>query len=237
MEICQRCNKREAITVIGGRKLCEYCARDEIIKRVRREIYDSKQFSYNDKVAIIIEEEFGPLSALLKFIIDKACYKCKLIIDEVKVNVQKDNINDIIWNMIIEAEKLQHKIKVLPFTSDFLLSYLIYSISSQDSNYLSFAKVMTIFNNNIFFIPLYSTSINELKGFAEIKLRWRDEMFNKIYEWTLSYLQENYELFHTFHSSIKLFQGKTCKLCNAFINEGEYCQRCNKILASLSRPY
>ncbi|BFI74169.1 hypothetical protein [Sulfurisphaera ohwakuensis] len=237
MEVCQRCNKRQAITVIGGRKLCEHCARDEIIKRVKREIYDSKQFSFNDKVAIILDEQFRPLSTILSFIISKACYKCKLQVEEVLINADSNYINDIIWKMIIEGEKLSHKIKILPFTSDFLLTYLIYTISSNDSNYLSFAKSLVVFNNNIFFVPLYSTSVLELKGFAELKLKWKDAVFDKIYGWTLSYLKENFELFHTFHTSIQLFKKKTCKKCNAFIDSGEYCQRCNKLLTSLSPLY
>lgn len=238
MDFCQRCNRRQAVTVIGGRKLCENCARDEIIKRVRKEIYESKQFNFNDSVLIIVDEQFSPLSTLLNFIIGKACYKCKLHVELLKIeNNNENSINDTLWKMITVGKKQPHKIKVLPFTSDFLLSYLIYSLSLNDSNYLSFTESLVIFDNSIFFIPLHSTSIQELKGFAEYKLSWKDEMFNRIYEWTISYLHENYELFHTFHTSVQLFRRKTCKYCNAFIEDGDYCQRCNSFLTSLSRPY
>ncbi|MBP1356950.1 MAG: hypothetical protein JZD40_00435 [Sulfolobus sp.] len=236
MVLCQRCNKREAITVIGGRKVCEYCARDEIVKRVRKEIYETKQITYNDKVVIITDEQFKPVADLLKYIIEKACYKCRLQVSQVKIEVESNNINDLIWKLITESLKIQQK-KILPFTSDFLLSYMIYSISMKDSNYLAFSSPSVAFNENIFLIPFYSTSIIELKGFAELKLMWKDESFNKIYSWVISYLNENYELFHTFYTSVKLFKKKTCKYCYAFIDEGDYCQRCKTFLTSPSPLY
>ena len=237
MVLCQRCNKREAITVIGGRKLCGYCARDEIIKRVRKELYETKQINFNDKVIIVTDNQFKPIADLMKYIIEKACYKCKLEVSKLEIDTSdSNNINDAIWKLITESIKLHQK-KILPFTSDFLLSYLIYSISVTDSNYLSFSSPLVVFNDNVFFIPFFSTSIAELKGFAEIRINWRDELFAKIYSWTISYLSENYELFHTFHTSIKLFEKKKCKYCNAFIDEGDYCQRCKRILTSLSPPY
>ena len=237
MTLCQRCNKREAITVIGGRKLCIYCARDEIIKRVRKEIYETKQINFNDKVVIITDNQFRPIADIMKYIIEKACYKCKLEVIEKEIDTNdSNNINDAIWKLITEGIIIPQK-KILPFTSDFLLSYLIYSVSVKDSNYLSFSSPLVTFNDNVFLIPLYSTSIEELKGFAEIKIDWKDELFAKIYSWTISYLSDNYELFHAFHTSIKLFEKKKCKYCNAFIDEGDYCPRCKRILTSLSPLY
>jgi len=237
MTLCQRCNKREAITVIGGRKLCEYCARDEIVKRVRKELYETKQINFNDKVVIITDNQFKPIADLMKFIIEKACYKCKLEVNEVEIDTSDtNNINDVIWKLIIESTTIPQK-KILPFTSDFLLSYMIYSISVKDSNYLSFSSPLVTFNDNVFIMPFFSTSVLELKGFAEIKMDWKDETFAKIYSWANSYLNDNYELFHTFYTSIKLFEKKKCKYCNAFIDEGDYCQRCKRILTSLSPPY
>mgnify|MGYP001772552941 CR=1 FL=1 len=236
MTLCQRCNKREAITIIGGRKLCIYCARDEIIKRVRKELYETRQINFNDKVVIVTDDQFKPIANLMKYIIEKSCYKCNLEVNEVEIDTNdSNNINDAIWKLIVESIIIPQK-KILPFTSDFLLSYLIYSVSVKDANYLSFSSPLVTFNNNVFIVPFFSTSVMELKGFAEIKMNWRDELFAKIYSWVTSYLSDNYELFHAFHTSIKLFEKKKCKYCNAFIDEEDYCQRCKSFLTSLSHP-
>jgi hypothetical protein len=240
--LCQRCNKRESLVTIGGRRLCEVCARDEIVKRIRREIHNIKLFNYSDEVAVLTKEPLDGISKVLAYIINRACYRCKLKVDVIELPADENckNINDYIWSYIIEGKKLQkYKVKVLPFFSDFFLSYMIYSISTKDFSYLSIINLVKKIDDSYFFLPLFSVPLEELKGFVEIKeLKFQDELFNTIFNWVRSELSENQELFHAYLSSLKLFGYKECKSCSAFIIDGEeYCARCKKFLASPSPPY
>jgi len=240
MNLCQRCNKREAKYVVGGRKLCEICARDEIVKRVRKEIHNSKMFNYNDKVAILAPNNMDQIAELLTHIIGKACYTCNLKIDKVSVQFDYQGINEYIWSLIMEAKNLkEYSVKVLPFPSNFYLAYLLYSVTMKNYSYLNYVTSSKTLNDGTkIFIPLYSIPLSELSAFGIInEISFNDDVFNLIFSWVNTQLAENYELFHTFITSTSLFNYPKCKSCDAFIESGEYCARCKRTLASPSPPY
>ncbi|AAY80732.1 hypothetical protein [Sulfolobus acidocaldarius] len=244
MDLCQRCGKREYFTVIGGRKLCSMCGKDEIVKRVRKEMHQSKLFNYNDRVAIISPEPLQQISDIVESIIGKAFYRVNLKIEKVEISISNYNyINEYMWNLLLESKKLSdYKIKVLPFTSNFFLAYMLESISISDYSYLSLFNPYSIIDTTIIFIPLYSTPIQEIECFSKIdynKIKFKDELFNTIFDWVNQQLRENYELFHTYFNTINLFRtDNKCKNCGAYINSGqEYCERCKTYLASPSHLY
>ncbi|MEM0091205.1 MAG: hypothetical protein QW550_01145 [Saccharolobus sp.] len=240
--LCERCNKRDTVTEVGGRKLCMICSKDEIIKRIKREFYPNKILSSNDKVLFAYPRYLHKISDILKSIIINKIYKIyKLEYFELVVE-PKNSINDEIWNLLINSKSFSEKnnIKkvILPFTSDFLMSYLIYSIIKQEFTYIGLLEFEYKINNISFLVPFYNTSILELRGFLDDKsYETKDEIFNEILKWELEALKENFELFHAFHNSRKLFQGNyKCENCGGIINSPvKYCSRCSAIFAS--HPY
>ncbi|WP_338601488.1 hypothetical protein V6M85_00230 [Sulfolobus tengchongensis] len=242
--ICERCNKREAVTVVGGRRLCSLCAKDEIIKRVKRELYPSKIISYQDKIIFAYPSYLKLISDIIKnILISKIYSKFDLEYYELQIEPQS-SITDDIWNIIIKSRAFAEKYNIhkifLPFTADFLMAYLLYSIINQEYTYIQLIGFEYNLSNTSFLIPFYNTSLQELQGFLmnDVYFQTRDEVFNDILSWEKDMLKENYELFHAFHNSKKLFERKEyrCEGCGGIINSPvKYCERCSLVYSS--HPY
>jgi hypothetical protein len=243
--LCERCKKRDSIAVVGGRKLCVLCARDEIIKRIKREFYPNKVLVYREHILFAYPIYLSQISDLLKMILlDKIYKKFSLSYSELPIDPTNSIIDDI-WSIIIKSKifSKQNNINkvILPFTADFLMAYLIYSISKGDYTYINLLDFEYKLDNILFLIPFYNTSIIELQGFInanELNLITKDELFNTIIKWETELLKDNYELFHAFHNSKKLFQEKNykCEGCGGLINSPvKYCGRCS--VAFASHPY
>ncbi len=240
--LCERCNKRDTVTTIGGRKLCSVCAKDEIVKRIKREFYPRKALVENDKIIIAYPVYLKPLSELLINIITKL-YK-KFNIEYLSLEIEPiNNINDEIWKLILKskcvAEKSGIKKIILPYTSDFLMAYLIYATAKGDYTYVNLMNFEYKVNDILYLLPFYNTSLMELNGFEnmnEYRIVTMDEVFNDILEWEKSLLKDNYELFHAFQNSRKIFEEKSyrCEECGGIINSPvKRCERCSLISASL----
>ncbi|MEM0015665.1 MAG: hypothetical protein QXE59_01235, partial [Saccharolobus sp.] len=155
--LCERCNKRDTVTEVGGRKLCMICSKDEIIKRIKREFYPNKILSSNDKVLFAYPRYLHKISDILKSIIINKIYKIYKLEHFELVVEPKNSINDEIWNLLINSKSFSEKnnIKkvILPFTSDFLMSYLIYSIIKQEFTYIGLLEFEYKINNISFLVP------------------------------------------------------------------------------------
>ncbi|EWG07046.1 MAG: hypothetical protein ASUL_05983 [Candidatus Aramenus sulfurataquae] len=228
--LCVKCNRFEGEVNVSGKLLCVQCARDEIVKRVRRELSSTGFLEKNDRVLIAYPTFYGNVAALIKDIVSRICKGCNLTIDEVKVE-PKGDINETLWTLFKEVFDLNYKKVILPLTADFFLSYLIYSISSLNHGFLSYYDLVTEFRGVKFFIPLFSTPLQELKGFSEItgELNTKDEVLDEILKWSHKEFQDN-EIFHTFVNSLTIFSGKRCKICGAYVRPNEeYCQYCLRL--------
>lgn len=242
--MCERCNKRNAINVVGGRRLCEICSKDEITKRIKRELYPRKIIVYKDKILFAYPSYLSFIREILKNIINKIYAKFNLQYYEITLEPQHSILDDM-WNLIVKSKRFSEENGIskifLPFTADFLMAYLIYSITNQDYTYIKMIGLEYNVNNISFLIPFYNTSLYELQGFFTNEsnniFETKDEIFNEILAWERDTLKENYELFHAFHNSKKLFETKEkeyrCEGCGGVINSPvKYCARCSLIYSS-----
>lgn len=227
--ICTKCGKNQAEVLISGKYLCVHCARSEIVKRFRKELSLSKFLDREDRVVILTTENFMDVSSLIEKLIYNICKSCKLDVIIDKINEEED-INKTLWKIMIKIRETDFKKIILPFTADFFLSYLIYSISTGYMGYLElYSLVVEVYSKKIF-VPFYSTPRFELLGFSEItgELKTKDAFLNEIIKWASKQFADN-EIYHTFGSSInviKLENRKRCKICNAIIERGDCCKYC-----------
>ncbi len=236
---CEHCNKREAITVVGGRKVCEVCARNEILKRIRRDAVSTKTFTYKEKVLITIPDFLKSEGNLLKALLMKACYSCKLDGEVLEVSTKDESdIVGKLWKILrtsMETMKDRGRKVVLPFTADFLMAYVIYSVSTKQKDYVWLLNYKQEINGVVFIMPFFSTSQKELSGYLTHEIATGDSLFDSILKWEEENLGENYELFHVYWNSGKILYGeKYCKLCGAYVTHDGLCQRCS--LSTTSRP-
>ncbi|BBG23838.1 hypothetical protein [Sulfuracidifex tepidarius] len=233
---CEHCKKREAITVVGGRKVCEVCARNEILKRIRRDAISKKTFSYKERVLITIPDFLKTEGDLLKALLMKACYSCKLEGEVLEVTTNDQNgIVEKLWKVLRLSMNPSHNIRkvVLPFTADFLMAYIIYAVSTKEKDYVWLLNYKHEINGVTFVMPFFSTSQKELSGYFTHELVTGDPLFDSILKWEEGNLGENYELFHAYWNSGKILQGeKHCSFCGAYIRDGEACQRCSQLTTS-----
>ncbi|MCH4815007.1 MAG: hypothetical protein QXY87_04255 [Saccharolobus sp.] len=241
--MCERCNKRDAINVVGGRRLCSICSKDEITKRIKRELYPRKIIVHDDKILFAYPSYLSFIQEILRNIINKIYTRFNLQYYEINLEPQNSILDDI-WNLIIKSKQFSEKNGInkifLPFTADFLMAYLIYSITNQDYTYIQMIGLEYKVNNISFLIPFYNTSLYELQGFINNEsnaILTKDEIFNEILTWERDMLKENYELFHAFHNSKKLLEtGRKdyrCEGCGGVINSPvKYCARCSLIYSS-----
>jgi len=225
--LCVKCNRNPAEVSVSGKLLCKQCARNEIIKRIRRELSETRILNREDKAILIYPDFYENVAKLIKNIILKICKDCKLNFEETKVEFKDKEINYDLWRFFTNIMKLNTNKIILPFTADFFLSYMVYSISTSNYGFLSYYGLTSIFNNKIFFIPLYNTPLKELKGFNEItgELNTNDALLNEILKWSNIEFTDN-EIFHTFENSLTIFKNNRCKICGAYIRSAEYCEYC-----------
>ncbi|QIJ32893.1 hypothetical protein DFR86_11835 [Acidianus sulfidivorans JP7] len=236
--LCVRCNKNIAEVYISGKNLCKFCSRDEIIKRIRREISSTRFLDREDSVLIIYPDFYKEIVKLTENIINRICKECKINFSVKEISDDTD-INKLLWNISIEIKKSKENKIILPFTADFYLAYIIYSASKGKYYYINLYDITTnIFDKKIF-VPFYSTPLMELKGFNEItgELNVKDELFNSILQWSKNNFNDN-EIYHSFGNSISLIvenmKGR-CKICNAILNSTDFdcCEYCSKSFSHL----
>lgn len=236
--LCVKCNKNTAEIYISGKYLCKFCARDEIVKRIRRELSSTRFLDKNDAVLIIFPSFYKELPPLLSSIIGKICKECNLTFNYLEIS---DNIeiNRVLWNIIIAIKNAKENKIILPFTSDFYLSYLIYSSSIGNYSYIYLYNIILKIFDKTVFIPLYNTPITELKGFSEItgELNVKDELFNQILGWARSNFTDN-EIYHSFGNSIDVILANNknrCLFCNAILAspDSNYCKYCSESFSPL----
>ncbi len=225
--LCVKCNRNPAEISISGKLLCKQCARNEIIKRVRRELSETRILSREDKVILAYPDFYEDVAKLIKDIILKICKDCKLDFEEIRIEFKNNEINYDLWKLFTNIMKSNLNKIILPFTADFFLSYMIYSISTFNYGFLSYYGLTNIFNDKILFTPLYNTPLKELKGFNEItgELITNDQLFNGILKWANAEFSDN-EIFHTFENSLTIFKSNRCKICGAYTKSAEYCEYC-----------
>ncbi|MCY0873563.1 MAG: hypothetical protein OWQ47_01330 [Acidianus infernus] len=234
--ICTKCGKNQAEVLISGKYLCVYCARSEIVKRFRKELSLSKFLDREDKVMILTTENFMDVANLIEKLLYNICKSCKLDVLIDKIDEEED-INKTLWKLMIKIRESDFKKIILPFTADFFLSYLIYSISTGYMGYLDlYSQSIQLYSKKIF-IPFYSTPRFELLGFSEItgELKTKDAFLNEIIKWESKQFVDN-EIYHTFGKSIniiKLENRRRCKICNAIIEHGDCCKYCSESFSHL----
>lgn len=225
--------------MVGGREVCEVCARNEILKRIRRDAISRKIFNYMEKVLVVTPDFQKSEGELLKALLMKACYSCKLegIQLEVRTGEEKD-VTSKLWKLLststLEAKGRGVSKVVLPFTADFLMGYMIYGISKGQMEYMWLLDYSYKVNDLVFITPFFSTSRIELSAYSLQTSVTGDPLFDSITSWEHEALKENYELFHAYWNSGKILrEEKHCRLCGAFTHD-EVCQRC--LQRMISRP-
>lgn len=234
--LCVKCNKNTAEVYISGKYVCKLCARDEIIRRVRRELLITKFLNKTDTILIIFPTFYRDVVVLITNILKKICKNCNLNLSYLEISDDYD-LNKVLWSVVIAIKNARESKIILPFTADFYLAYLIYSSSMGSYYYLYlYNDILNIFNKSVF-IPFYNTPITELNGFVEItgELKVKDELFNKILNWSKSNFIDN-EIYHSFGNSINMIINNNknkCIICNALITYSEL-NCCKYCLASFS---
>ncbi|MUN27968.1 hypothetical protein [Sulfuracidifex metallicus] len=236
---CEHCKKREAITTVGGRKVCDVCARNEILKRIRRDAVSRKVFDYKDKILFAEPDFLKGESELLKAILLKSCYSCNLDPYTLEIRTSGNSITDKLWeimrSVLMNATQRSIRKIVLPFTADFLMAYLIYSVSTGEKEYIWLLDYKNDFNGIEFIVPFFSTSWKELSGFMNSKTISGDNLMDLILNWERETLSENYELFHAYWNSANILKGdRRCKTCGAYVTHDDLCLRCSR--ETISRP-
>ncbi|WP_148692339.1 hypothetical protein [Acidianus manzaensis] len=236
--LCVKCNKNYAEVYISGKYLCKFCSRDEIIKRVRRELSSTRFLDRNDAVLIVFPEFYKDVSYLIKNVINRICKECKINFSFEEISDEGD-INKTLWDTVIKIKNSTENKIILPFTADFYLAYLIYSTSTRKYYYINLYDIIIhAFDKNIF-VPLYNTPLTELKGFSEVtgELNVKDELFNIILKWSKNNFSDN-EIYHSFGNSIQLIMDNIkgrCNICNALLTSTDFacCEYCSKSFSHL----
>ncbi|BDC19894.1 hypothetical protein [Acidianus sp. HS-5] len=234
--ICTKCGKNQAEVLISGKYLCTHCARSEIVKRFRKELSSSKFLDREDKVALLTTESFMDVTELIEKLLHNICKSCNLDISIYKIG-EEENINKTLWKIMMKIREIEFKKIILPFTADFFLSYLIYSISTGNMGYLDLYSLIVDYSSKKIFIPFYSTPRFELLGFSEVtgELKTEDAFLNEIIKWASKQFTDN-EIYHTFGSSINIIRlenRRRCKICNVIIESGDYCKYCSESFSHL----
>lgn len=237
--LCVKCNKFPAEVYISGKYLCKACARDEIIRRIRRELSLTKFLDRNDNALIIFPEFYKDVAQLISNTLRRICKECNFNFSYLEVADDED-LNKVLWNVVITIKSIKEANKIiLPFTADFYLAYLVYSSTLGNYYYLYLYNLtLKIFDKNIF-VPFYETPRAELKGFSEItgELNVKDPLFNEILKWSRNSFIDN-EIFHSFGNSIDVIinnsKGK-CVMCNAILmsSESSCCKYCSESFSHL----
>ncbi len=233
--LCVKCNRFEGEVNVSGKLLCRQCARDEIVKRVRRELSSTGFLEKGDKVLLAYPAFYESVARLIREIVNWICKGCNITFNELRVEA-KGNVNETLWSLFTEVFNSNHKKVILPMTADFFLSYLVYSISTSNYGFLSYYDVVTEYRGVKFFIPFISTPLQELKGFSEItgELNTNDEVLDEILKWSHREFEDN-EIFHTFVNSLVIFSGNRCKICGAYVKPSEeYCRYCSRLFSQKS---
>jgi hypothetical protein len=229
-ELCYRCGDREAKVKIGGKYLCASCGINELINRVRKGNRPDN-IDYN---LLLIPDFLEDIEDVIKTILSKIYKNIK--INSKKILINHNDINFILWKYMTFINDQEIKVIITPFTADFFAAYLIKSSITGKFNYINMYKQVFKNYKYIFYQPLYNITLNELRVFKNInKKNTGDQIFDYILKWLINNFQDNEEIFHSFRNSlahiINTLRGHECKICNALITNGEYCEFCLNPLA------
>ncbi|WP_126449940.1 hypothetical protein [Sulfodiicoccus acidiphilus] len=220
--LCTKCVKREASITVGGRKLCELCANNEVTRRAYRVLLDSGAIDLKH-VTVLSSPQFSGAERVLSRLFARMGRRHSRELEVVELAAKGGSVDTLIHSFLTAKGDLV----LLPFTSDFLTAYLIYSISKgRGPIYVKLYSPYFHLRGTLFVSPMIRTSILELKGMGRVEIRTGEEEFDELHRWVLDQLAENPELLFTAPSSAKLFEGaETCQTCGATL-VGGICPMC-----------
>ncbi len=243
--LCSKCGKREAIIKIDGYNLCKNCAINEINNKVRKLVNISKILENKQKVIITYLYFNDNIANILFQIVSKITAKRNLKVEMVDLSESDTtgkSISEVLWRYLINLKKIydENTAYFSSFTSDFLLTYFLYSTLTGDRAYLPLVSLIYTYAEKVtLFQPLISIPSYYLSVFGEWRIKQTgDNLFDELFNWGVKNLYDNPDLFRTFTKSLDLYLTKNrCRVCGALIPEGsKLCSRCSKILASPFHP-
>ncbi|BCU68587.1 hypothetical protein HS7_20240 [Sulfolobales archaeon HS-7] len=230
---CYRCEVRESIVNLNGRKLCPICARNEINNAIRKNFLKSGLVDYESRFIILELNGLEGLSKIIEETLTKIAKKTTIYYQTFSLELSSQSVDSYIHDAIIRSLEICSKEKpngvVMPFPAEIFMYLLISSAVSRDAGYLSLYTHYTKIGSCNFCFPLHNISLLNMEIVYGVESKFPVASFTHFLIWVKESLEGNQEILHSFHKSIELFATqRKCTRCGAF-SESDICKRCRDV--------